>query len=87
VGILLEEVYEDCFILGEDRGVHLSFSSEKDVVVVGDRDKLKEVLLNLISNALKHTERGGAISLLARRAADFAEIIVEDTGCGIRPKI
>jgi signal transduction histidine kinase len=83
VGILLEEVYEDCLILGEDKGVRLPFSSEEEIVVAGDKDKLKEVLLNLISNALKHTEPGGVISLLGRKKADCAEIIVEDTGCGI----
>ncbi len=83
VGILLEEVYEDCLILGEDKGVRLSFSIEEDMVVEGNKDKLKEVLLNLISNALKHTGPGGVISLLGRKKADCAEIIVEDTGCGI----
>lgn len=95
VAALLEEVYEDCLILGEDKGVRLSFSSEEGIVVAGDKDKLKEVLFNLISNALKHTERGGAITLSGKRAADsgaadgsaeIAEIIVEDTGCGIPPE-
>jgi signal transduction histidine kinase len=86
VGALLEEVYEDCFILGEDRGVRLSCSSEAEVVVMGDKEKLKEVLFNLISNALKHTQPGGTISLFGKKSAAHAEIIVEDTGCGISPE-
>lgn len=85
VEALLEEVHEDCSILSEDRGVRFSYSSES-VIVTGDREKLKEVLLNLISNALKYTPRGGSIMLQGRRVGDYVEIIVEDTGCGIPPE-
>jgi signal transduction histidine kinase len=82
VRLLLEEVYEDCFVLSEDKGIRFSYASE-EATVVGDREKLKEVLLNLISNALKYTARGGTIALLGRAAPGYAEIIIEDTGCGI----
>ena len=58
MGAFLEEVYEDCFILGEDRGVRLFFQAKRNLVM-GDKEKLKEVLFNLISNALKHTNLAG----------------------------
>jgi signal transduction histidine kinase len=82
VGVLLREIYEDCLILAEDRGVEISVLSE-DIWISADRNKLKEVILNLISNALKHTPRGGMISLVGKIKEGKAHVSVEDTGSGI----
>ena len=82
---LLEEAYHDCCILAEDKGILLSYASEP-VRIAGDRERLKEVVLNLISNALKHTMRGGRIVLRGTRAGECAEVSVEDTGSGIAPE-
>lgn len=82
---LIEETYDDCTVLSKEKGVTLSFLSEK-CFVFGSADKLKEVLLNLISNALKHTSPGGAISLSAKTVDEEVEIAVTDTGSGISHK-
>lgn len=82
---LLRESYDDCAVLTEERGVALSYKSD-DAIISGDRDKLKEVVLNLVSNALKHTERGGTIALTATAKDAYAEVTVRDTGSGIAPK-
>jgi two-component system sensor histidine kinase BaeS len=81
----LDEVVEDCFILGEYNDVRISAMSE-DVAIRGDGDKLKEVLLNLVSNALKHTSPGGTIALSARQKESMVEMVVADTGSGIAPE-
>lgn len=86
VGMLLREVHEDCALLAEDAGITISAEGEDGIFVRGERAKLKEVLLNLVSNALKHTPRGGAIVLRAAYAGSVARITVEDTGCGIAPQ-
>ncbi len=103
VGALLRETHEDCLLLAEDKGVRLivkidmSDGEEANMYVRGNRDRLKEVLFNLISNALKHTPSGGTIALRAERmraggatgivrghkASMVARITVEDSGCGI----
>jgi two-component system sensor histidine kinase ResE len=91
---LLREMHEDCLLLAEDKGIRLlleTSESEEDAFSVhGNRDRLKEVFFNLISNALKHTPRGGTITLRAERArghgAAIACITVEDSGCGIAPE-
>lgn len=79
---LLRETCDDCVMLVEDKGVSLRSSSER-ILVLGEWDRLKEVLLNLLSNALRHTPAGGSITLTARESDGEAEIIVQDTGSGI----
>jgi signal transduction histidine kinase len=55
-----------------------------DVMVRADRDKVQQILLNLLSNALKFTPSGGKITLRCRvRAEGGAIVSVEDTGQGI----
>lgn len=81
---LVEDIYHDCAILAEEKGITLSYMSDA-IRVIGDRDKLKAVILNLISNALKHTPRGGKIALTAKVREGRAEICVRDTGTGIPP--
>jgi signal transduction histidine kinase len=55
--------------------------------VIADRDRLRQVLLNLLSNAHKFTSPGGAITVRARRTGPEAlAITVEDTGIGIAPE-
>ena len=79
---LLEEIYEDCRLLAKDKSVEFSFAS-RECRVAGNRDKLKEVLLNLVSNAVKHTSPGGSVALTARGMDDEVELAVADTGSGI----
>jgi signal transduction histidine kinase len=54
--------------------------------IVGDERKVKQVLLNLLSNAAKFTPEGGRISLKAARPDGIVEIAVTDTGVGIAPE-
>jgi len=51
--------------------------------VVGDTNRLEQALQNLAANALRHTPRGGRVSLTADRVADGVRLVVEDDGPGI----
>jgi signal transduction histidine kinase len=53
------------------------------VRVIGDRDKLVQVLTNYVSNAHKYTPAGGAISIVVKTQDDFAHVSVNDNGHGI----
>lgn len=79
---LVEGARDDCLILAGRQRIKLFATSEK-IFVLGDRDKLREVLLNLISNALKHSSNGGIVMLDAKQKEENAEITVTDTGWGI----
>jgi PAS domain-containing protein/anti-sigma regulatory factor (Ser/Thr protein kinase) len=68
----------------EAAGVALGFSTARDVPrVLGDATRLRQVLLNLLGNAIKFTGEGGRVSLAVRRAGSGVEICVADTGIGI----
>jgi len=69
------------------RGIALHQSVEERLGEMrGDERKVKQVLLNLLSNALKFTPEGGRVAVLARVVDGMAEISVTDTGVGIAPE-
>jgi signal transduction histidine kinase len=90
--MLAREICEDCALLADDRGVSIvCHTIEEAAPIAGSRDRLKEVLLNLVGNALKYTPRGGAITIAVSAVCranlvDSVEIAVTDTGCGIAPE-
>jgi CheY-like chemotaxis protein/anti-sigma regulatory factor (Ser/Thr protein kinase) len=55
----------------------------RDLYLVADPGKLKQMLLNLVSNGIKFTPIGGQVKIAARRKGTFVEINVSDTGIGI----
>lgn len=55
-------------------------------VIVGDRERLEQVLVNVLSNAVKYTPDGGEITLTAGKENDMMRISVSDTGLGIPKK-
>ena len=64
--------------------INMELTPQADVQIKADRRKLKQILFNLISNAVKFTTMGGAVTVLAEREGDFINITVVDTGMGIR---
>src|SRR5262249_13525123 len=69
------------------RGIRLGSAIDDRVGMIrGDERKVKQVLLNLLSNALKFTPEGGRIDVRARIYDGMAEISVADTGVGIAPE-
>ncbi|MDE2236880.1 MAG: CHASE2 domain-containing protein, partial [Elusimicrobia bacterium] len=67
------------------KGVTLQQQVAADVpAVLADREKLEQVINNLITNAMKFTPSGGRITVAAAREGSFARFSVSDTGLGIR---
>ncbi len=68
-------------------GVEIKFiPGDNEILVIGDTERLKQVIVNLLSNALKYTPEGGQI-IVYTEIKDFkAYIFVKDTGCGIPPQ-
>ena len=88
---VLEEVASSLRLLAEGKGLSLSVSLPgEEVVLRTDRRMLSQIVLNLVSNAIKFTERGAIRVFLLRRdlagGRNVIEIGVHDTGSGIRPE-
>lgn len=77
------EVYETAVILGEGAGVAVNLPFTADVSVAGDRTRLRQLFLNLVTNAIKYTPRGGRVDLGLGRHPDNVTFAVRDTGAGI----
>jgi two-component system, OmpR family, sensor kinase len=80
---LVQEVYETALILGEAQGVTVNLPFTTDVVVMADRTRLRQLFLNLITNAIKYTPAGGKVELGLGRHPDNVTFAVRDTGIGI----
>src|SRR5438445_5361075 len=86
----LPNAIENALILVRERasrrGIRLGSTIDRHLgVISGDERKVKQVLLNLLSNALKFTPEGGRIDVGARLHDGVAEVSVADTGIGIAP--
>lgn len=70
----------------EHKEIDLDFESETDeIFLVFDREKIEQVLLNLLSNALKYTPKGGKITVSLAEKAHYVLISIDNTGPGIAP--
>jgi two-component system OmpR family sensor kinase len=83
LGPLVQEVYETALILGEAQGVTVNLPFTADAIVMGDRTRLRQLFLNLVTNAIKYTPAGGKVELGVGRHPDNVTFAVRDTGIGI----
>jgi heavy metal sensor kinase len=84
----LNEVVRDCAraaqVLAMNKGVRLKTAQDSPSIVLnGDDELLKRMMLNLLDNAVKYTPEGGEISIALARQNGNAQIEVRDTGIGI----
>ncbi|MDQ8154891.1 MAG: HAMP domain-containing sensor histidine kinase [Gemmatimonadota bacterium] len=80
---LVLDVAETAQILGEDADLRVTVGPLEDTTVMGDPLRLRQLFLNLVTNAVKYTSRGGRVDLTLVRRGDLVEFAVSDTGIGI----
>ena len=81
---LVREVFETAIILGEDAGLEVALTACEEARVMGDAMRLRQLFLNLVTNAIKYTPRGGVVEVsLRRREPGLVAFAVRDTGIGI----
>jgi PAS domain S-box-containing protein len=71
----------------EAKGITVERQIEPTGAVLGDADRLQQVLWNLLSNAIKFTPRGGTVTVSAGRVGAHATVKVADTGEGMKPEL
>ena len=82
---LLLEVLNQMQVLAHDR-VKLNLGDIDQVLVCGDRDRLKQVIVNLVGNAINYTPKGGEIVVGLGKVGERAQLTVTDDGPGIAPE-
>ncbi len=84
---LLLDVYRQTRRIAQQRrgpqALEIRLGSEDQAMVLGDRERLRQVLLNLADNAIKYTPNGGIITLGLENSNGWVKISVSDTGIGI----
>ncbi len=80
---LARSTAEQMNLLAEDKGISIDCEAGQRVAVEGDRARLKQIVVNLLDNAIKYTSRKGAIRLRIHAVNGHAILDVEDNGIGI----
>ncbi len=85
---LVGESVDQARILAGERAVTMRTDRSGPLMVVGDQDKIKQVLLILLDNALKYGRQGpdGWVQAQVSRAPDVAQVVIVDNGQGIMPE-
>ncbi len=79
---LVLEVFQEMKVLAGEK-IKLHLTEIDQIQVNGDRDRLKQVLLNLVGNAIQYTPQSGDVFLSLGVVAEQARLIIRDTGPGI----
>jgi two-component system OmpR family sensor kinase len=85
LGALAGETMDQMRLLADEKRIGLAPLIEP-AMVLGDRNRLKQVLVNLLDNAIKYTPDGGRVTVEVRTNANRAQLTVTDTGIGIAPE-
>jgi signal transduction histidine kinase len=80
---LATETIDHIRLLAVDKDITIEAPTGAHAVAAGDRDRLKQVLVNRLDNAIKYTPAGGRITVEVEEAGDAAVLTVKDTGIGI----
>ncbi len=80
---LAREVVETARLLGEEAGLQIEVCEIQSASVRGDMVRLRQLFLNLVTNAIKYTTRGGNVTISLLRVGEQAHFTVRDTGIGI----
>jgi signal transduction histidine kinase len=82
---LAEETMDQMGLLAVEKQISLARPQGPNVVVAGDRERLKQILVNLLDNAIKYTRDGGEVSVAVGTEDENGFMAVEDSGIGIDP--
>jgi signal transduction histidine kinase len=83
---LVRDSFTDAQILAQPGKIVVALDSCEEVVVQGDRHRLRQLLLNLTDNAIKYNQPQGSVTMTLRRNDSTAELRIENTGPGISPE-
>lgn len=84
--VIVKEIQRQATVLGQPNQVEVTASTVEAAFVLGDELRLRELVLNLVDNAVKYSRAGGKVEISLTRQADRAILAVQDQGIGIDPE-
>ncbi|WEA01669.1 chemotaxis protein CheB [Mucilaginibacter sp. SJ] len=81
---LLKEIVEDMILITQSH--YIIVTSDCNIIVCADRDKIGQVITNFLSNAIKYSAKGKSITVSCRETKDVVEVSITDEGLGIAPQ-
>jgi PAS domain S-box-containing protein len=86
VADIVQEAVEDQRQMASERTIHLELPAEQDIIVLGDADRLAQVVTNFLTNALKYSPPDRPITVCVRVEHGLARVLVQDKGPGLPPE-
>jgi len=83
---IISEVLSNLFLDAQSKKISLLERGDLDTAVKADSDRLKEVLMNLVGNAIKYTPDGGKVTIEVKKEELAAKLFISDNGIGISPQ-
>lgn len=80
---LVSESIDSIRALADEKNLSIKFDPQEDITIHSDRRRLYQVVLNMVSNAVKYTEKGEVSCVIDQRPGNRLRITVKDTGIGI----
>lgn len=80
---LIEMCISDLMGLAKAKNQKIISNVPSDIIVYCDKNRIKQVITNYISNAIKYTQEGGEIKITAKKEGDYIDVAVKDNGRGI----
>ena len=87
IGKIIESIIEELSIQAKEKNLYLKFEKPRRPLpkIKADESKIRQVILNLIDNAIRYTEKGG-VTIKVKNLISSIQISVRDTGIGLTPK-
>lgn len=82
---IILNVFESNKIKSQERNINIELDIESSIIIA-NKEKITEVVNNLVDNAIKYTDDGGEIKIILKNNKDKAIFTVKDNGCGIESK-
>ncbi len=85
--LLVEDIQRQASLLGQEQDIQVILGTMSPATVLGDELRLRELLLNLVDNAVKYSHPGGKVEIRLRTDDGYVKLSVIDEGIGIAPEL
>ena len=83
---LVKDSFADAQMLAQPQKIAVTMAACEEIIVQGDRHRLRQLLLNLTDNAIKYNQPQGSVTIALSRKNGAAELTIANTGAGIAPE-